>query len=285
MAIKLQPSKAPNLILAPAEYAQQNQQQFLNMLRLYFNQLDNNMASLLSNEGGAYLRFPNGAFHQDGVTTLTTSISTSSTTPIVVASTIDFLPSGVLLIDSELIRYTGKTLTSFTGITRAAYGSSSSAHTAGVYVSEAQPVPSSAVPLTIALTKTDVSNQVVLNPNDNTQVIHQSSGYYNIQFSIQLASYDNTIDNVTVWFRQNGIDVPNSGGIVSVPTTHAGIAGTALLSWNIVLPINGGDYIQMMMTSDSGNSVAITYPPGVTPVHPSSPSIILTSTFVSALYL
>jgi len=41
MAIKLQPSKAPNLIVAPADYNQQNQQQFLNMLRLYFNQLDN----------------------------------------------------------------------------------------------------------------------------------------------------------------------------------------------------------------------------------------------------
>ena len=41
MAIKLQPPKAPNLIAAPADYNQQNQQQFLNMLRLYFNQLDN----------------------------------------------------------------------------------------------------------------------------------------------------------------------------------------------------------------------------------------------------
>ena len=70
-----------------------------------------------------------------------------------------------------------------------------------------------------------------------------------------------------------------------MPTTHAGKPGTALLSWNIVLPINAGDYIQMMMSSDSGNSVAITYPPGISPPHPSSPSIILTSTFVSALYL
>ena len=40
MAI-LTPSKAPNLITASVEYDQQNQQQLLNMLRLYFNQLDN----------------------------------------------------------------------------------------------------------------------------------------------------------------------------------------------------------------------------------------------------
>jgi hypothetical protein len=37
----LTPSIAPNLITAPVEYDQQNQQQLLNMLRLYFNQLDN----------------------------------------------------------------------------------------------------------------------------------------------------------------------------------------------------------------------------------------------------
>ena len=41
MAIKLQPPKAPNLIAAPADYNQQTQQQLLNLLRLYFNQLDN----------------------------------------------------------------------------------------------------------------------------------------------------------------------------------------------------------------------------------------------------
>ena len=41
MVIKLQPPKAPNLIAAPADYNQQTQQQLLNLLRLYFNQLDN----------------------------------------------------------------------------------------------------------------------------------------------------------------------------------------------------------------------------------------------------
>lgn len=34
-------SKAPNLPIAPVEYAQQYQDQVLNALRLYFNQVDN----------------------------------------------------------------------------------------------------------------------------------------------------------------------------------------------------------------------------------------------------
>jgi len=277
-------SKAPNLPLAPQIYDQQTFDRFSNILRLYFNQIDNALASLSGNVGGAYLRFPNGAFHQDGVTTLTANMSNVSTAAIQVTTTDGFLSAGSLIIGSELIGYTGKTLTTFTGITRGVYGSTNAAHTAGVYVSEAQPVPSPITPLIVALTSTDVSNQIVLDPLDNTKVVHEFPGYYNIQFSAQLLSFDNSIDNITMWFRQNGVDIANSAGIVSVPSIHAGKPGVAIVSWNLVIPINAGDYIQLIMSSDSGNSVAATYPPGTSPVHPASPSIILTSTFASALY-
>ena len=277
-------SKAPNLSIAPPEYSKQYADMLNNILRLYFNQIDNALASLSGNVGGAYLRFPNGAFHQDGYTTLTANMSNTSTTPIQVTTTNGFLSAGSLIIDSELIGYTGKTLTTFTGITRGAYGSTKAVHTAGVYVSEAQPVPSPITPLIVALASTDVSNQITLDPLDNTKVVHEFPGYYNIQFSAQLLSFDNSIDNITMWFRQNGVDIANSAGIVSVPSIHAGKPGVAIVSWNLVIPINAGDYIQLIMSSDSGNSVAATYPPGTSPAHPASPSIILTSTFVSALY-
>jgi azurin len=277
-------SKAPNLSIAPPEYSKQYADMLNNILRLYFNQIDNALASLSGNVGGAYLRFPNGAFHQNGVTTLTANMSNVSTADIQVTSTALFLSAGALIIGTELIGYTGKTSTTFTGITRGVYGSTNTSHTAGAYVSEAQSVPSPTSPLTVAMTSTDVSNQVTLDPIDNTKVVYEFPGYYNIQFSAQLISFANTIDNVTMWFRQNGVDIANSAGIVSIPTIHAGVAGAAIVSWNLVIPINAGDYVQLMMSSDSGNTVAATYPPGVSPAHPASPSIILTSTFVSALY-
>jgi hypothetical protein len=53
---------APNLPLAPNEYDRQFQDQFENILRLYFNQLDNSFGSLLGPTGGKYLKFPYGAF-------------------------------------------------------------------------------------------------------------------------------------------------------------------------------------------------------------------------------
>jgi len=254
-------------------------------LRLYFNQIDNYTRALASNIGGALIRFPNGAFHQDGYTTLTNAIpNASSTANIVVASTAGFASAGTILIEQELIKYTGKTPTTFTGITRGAYGSSGTSHAAGVYVSEAQGVASASTALAIPFDTTDASNQIALDPLDNTKIIFTLSGYYNIQFSIQLINATNSIDNVTLWFRQNTIDIPNTAGIVSVPSKHAGGIGAAIISWNLIVAVNAGDNIQLMMASNTGNTVAGTYPPGVAPVHPASPSVILTATFASALY-
>jgi hypothetical protein len=211
-------------------------------------------------------------------------MTNSSTTAIQVASTAGFLSAGTLLIGNELVKYTGTTSTTFTGITRGAYSSSTSAHSIGDYVSEVQAVVNSTTPLAIIMSTTDTSNQVSIDGTDKSKVVFAVAGYYNVQFSVQLLNYTNAVDNVTFWFRQNGTDVANSAGVTSIPAIHGGVAGAAIVSWNIVLPVHATDYIQLMMASDSGNTVCATYPPGATPTHPTSPAVILTATFVSALF-
>jgi len=54
----LVPSKAPNIPIGPVEYSQQYQDQFTNILRLYFNQIDNDWTATLGSDGGRYFRFP-----------------------------------------------------------------------------------------------------------------------------------------------------------------------------------------------------------------------------------
>ena len=273
----------PNLPLGTDTYERRYQDQFSNVLRLYFNQLKNALGELFGVNGGRYVEFPNGAFFQDGYTTLTANMTNNSTTPIQVTSTADFFAPGGLIIGNEIIKYTGKTDTTFTGITRGAYGSTNTAHTAGVSVSEAQTLASSSVSTALTLLQTTVSNGVSIDPTDKTKIVHSIAGIYNIQFSIQMLTYDGTIDNVTIWFRLNGVDIPYSAGIATIPGIHGGNPGTAIISWNLVQPLNAGDYIQLFFASTTGNTVAATYPPGTSPARPASPSIIVTSTFVSAL--
>jgi len=275
---------APNLPLATNEYERQYQDQFANILRLYFNQLDNAFGSLLGPDGGKFLKFPNGAFHQDGATTLTASMTNVSTADIQVVSTDLFESSGTLLIGTELVAYTGKTSTTFTGITRGIYGTTNVAHSIGANVTEALGVASSTSSKAIPLDTTDTSNGVSIDTVDNSKVVFEAPGYYNIQFSAQLLNFTTSDDNVTFWWRQNGADVAYSAGIQAVPAKHGSTAGAAIVSWNIVLPITAGDYVQLYYASESGNTVTATYPAGTAPVHPVSPSVILTATFVSALY-
>lgn len=286
---ELNQAVAPRLPVATQQYDANYVNQLTNVLRLYFNQLDNILGQLkVDTTGntkidGSGIEFSNGSFHQDGNTTLTANMSNVSTAAIQVTSTDSFLSSGYLLIESELIAYTGKTSTTFTGITRGVYGSTNVSHTAGVPVTEALGTASATTSVVIPFTATDISSGVSLSATNNTHIVFSVAGYYNIQFSAQLLNFTTSVDNVTFWFRQNNVDVDYSAGNQSVASKHGSFPGSAIVSWNQVFACNAGDYIELVYFSDSGNTVVATRPAGIIPVHPVSPSVAISATFVSAL--
>jgi hypothetical protein len=62
---RYRPVVSPRLPAAPTEYDAQFIEQYSNILRLYFNQLDSLTGALLGESGGRYVRFPYGAFSSD----------------------------------------------------------------------------------------------------------------------------------------------------------------------------------------------------------------------------
>jgi hypothetical protein len=76
---RYRPVVAPRLPSAPQEYNAQYQEQFMNILRLYFNQLDNLTGVLLGETGGRFIRFPYGAFSSDQDQTTTANTATLMT--------------------------------------------------------------------------------------------------------------------------------------------------------------------------------------------------------------
>ena len=56
--IRLQSAPSPNLPIAPNQYSTQHYDVLNNVLRLYFNRLDQNLTALFGNSGGAYLNIP-----------------------------------------------------------------------------------------------------------------------------------------------------------------------------------------------------------------------------------
>lgn len=69
----------PNLPLGTPEYERRYQDQFTNILRLYFNQLRNALSELLGNAGGKFLAFPYAAIQRTTNKTFTANTATQIT--------------------------------------------------------------------------------------------------------------------------------------------------------------------------------------------------------------
>lgn len=275
---------APALPQPEAEHNIAYFQQFNNVLRLYFNQIDTLLGQLVTviNDGSG-ITFPYGAFHQDGNTTLSSGITNVSTTPISVASTAGFPASGYILIGSEVIQYTTKTATTFDGtVTRGVLGTTNVAHSAGDAITEVQGTGSPTTIGSVLFNATDYSNGVAVDSTNQAHIIFSKAGIYNLQFSAQLLNFTTSDDNVTFWLSQNGTDVAYSAGVEEVNAKHGTAPGARIAAWNYLLELAAGDYITFKWASDTGNTIVGTYPAGTSPVHPVSPALIFTATFVSA---
>ena len=80
---RYRPVVQPRLPAAPTEYNSEFIEQYSNILRLYFNQLDNLTGALLGESGGRFIRFPYGAFSSDqdqSTTANTATLMTLNTT-------------------------------------------------------------------------------------------------------------------------------------------------------------------------------------------------------------
>jgi hypothetical protein len=86
----------PNLPLGGPEYDRQYQDQYSNVLRLYFNQLRNSLTELFSGAGGKYIAFPYGAFSSSVDQT-----ATANTATLMTLNTTDF-NNGVKIDSSKI---------------------------------------------------------------------------------------------------------------------------------------------------------------------------------------
>ena len=219
-----------------------------------------------------------GSFIFDTATTLTAGINSNTTAPIPVGSTTGFYDSGYIRIGTELIQYTGKTATTFTGITRGVAGSNGSTHNSGAGVSQAQ-VTAAGVPVQVFLDVTDISNNVTLDPATGNVTIG-GSGTYNLMFSVQIENFSNAPADTAIWFRVNGNDIPISASYATTDAVHGGVPGATVVAVNFFYTLAAGDVVALMWTSLNGQTAITSIPPVVGSI-PQSPGVIFT---VNRLY-
>ena len=128
----------------------------------------------------------------------------------------------------------------------------------------------------ITFNSTELSNDVSIGTPTSRFVVARA-GIYNIQFSAEISNPSAAIDDVTIWLRQNGVDLANSAGIVGSPPKHGAINGHTIVGWNYILQAAANDYFELYWITDNGTTQILTYPAStVAPIHPQAPSMILT---------
>ena len=137
----------------------------------------------------------------------------------------------------------------------------------------------------ITYTQSDFADGVTLSSSSRLTV--PSAGVYTVTFSIQLVNTTNTVQDVDIWLRKNGTDVPDTNSRFSLSARKSlGNPSHLIATTSIMVELASNDYVQVMWhVTDTGVSIehfpAVTYSAGVTPAHPATPSAIVQVEFTS----
>jgi hypothetical protein len=140
---------------------------------------------------------------------------------------------------------------------------------------------------TVALPNTEYrftfNNTDVINSNialgtggNNSRIIINQTGIYNIQFSAQVdkAPVGSSTSSAYVWFKKNGTAVPDSAGFSTLDNAMQDVLG-----WNILANVTtAGDYYEIAYAATHTYVSFPTIPGNVGVGYPASPSIIVTVT-------
>ena len=287
----LEPVEPPALPIAPPEYNQAERDRYSNVLRLYFNRLAAFVRGLVGTAGGRFLDVPNGSFadtrdylvdssavdaplrfdtiyNSNGVQIITEVISQNEFGGNLFATVTGNVLDIVVFLGAVDI-YVGMEVT-MVGLP------------AGTYITQ----KNSATQYLISNTATLSSSLVSFTGQSKVQVTYP--GWYNFQFSIQFVNTTNDVQTISIWWRKNGVDIPDSNSNFGIkPRKSSGSSSELIASMNFFVEMEREDYIQIVWRI-SDPDVYIEHfaavPAGVgTPAIPATPSVILTSNFISRL--
>ena len=134
----------------------------------------------------------------------------------------------------------------------------------------------------ITLNSTSSNNGVTI--ENSSEVTFAYQGIYNIQFSLQLSNDTNATQDIDIWFRKNGVDIPNSNSRFGLsPRKSAGDPYHVIGSLNFVDSFAANDYVQLYWRTSNTAAYIEYYTASSSPTRPAIPSVILTTTFVSSI--
>jgi hypothetical protein len=110
---------------------------------------------------------------------------------------------------------------------------------------------------------------------DDSKFTTDTSGLFNVIFSAQFNRSSGTESSlITIWLRKNGIDEFYSAGQITAGVAEA--TAKQLPSWNFMIYLEAGEYVELMWKSTNPNTYIHAIPPQVSPDVPGVPSVAIT---------
>jgi len=132
----------------------------------------------------------------------------------------------------------------------------------------------------MTMNTTDFTSNVTLNSSNITV---EYAGVYNLQFSAQLENADNASQDVYIWLRQNGVNIPGSTGVIGMQARkNPGDPAHDIKGWNYFLSMNARDNVSIFWSTTNANVTVPFYAASGSPTKPATQSVVTTITFVSA---
>lgn len=132
----------------------------------------------------------------------------------------------------------------------------------------------------ITLDTVDFENGVTLVSGSQLKAAY--SGLYNLQFSFQFGNMANSTEDVSVWFRKNGVDIPKSNTMFGLaPRKNATDPYHVVAAMNFYVDLAKDDYVQIMWSTTNVLVTIDQKPAQTSPTRPTTPSAIVTMNYVS----
>jgi len=141
------------------------------------------------------------------------------------------------------------------------------------YDTTTQTVTSTTEAYVINLNSADPQNDGVVVTEGN-KIYPTTPGVYNISFSVQVSNTDSQLHDASFWYRKNGVDVPYSASIRSIPNKHGSLNGRIICYVDIVFRLEPSDYVQLAWSATNTALSLETIPAGTIAPSPVSPSVI-----------
>lgn len=132
----------------------------------------------------------------------------------------------------------------------------------------------------ITLNTTDFSNGVFVSNNSRINV--SDYGIYNLQYSAQFINTDSQEQDISIWFRKNGVDIPKSNSEYMIGPRHGSLVdGRLITALNFFIEMNAGDYAEIVWCTTSTTVSLQNIPAQTSPTRPATPSVIVTMQYVA----